>query len=167
MAVRGEGRPLHACVTVHTTYISIFTFTMFTATTSPCNYCSLQQHQYFFKPEINIFNYLVNFENSSWKYQGILFSLNSANPHIYVSPLSYRNALHICFRCRAEGRLSDMVSQVTLMQNSFQCLIVGSAVDWAVDDRLCELMVSLGKPLNMQLDDLHDSDVRSDVDTSH
>ena len=60
-----------------------------------------------------------------------------------------------------------MVSQVTLMQNSFQCLIVGSAVDWAVDDRLCELMVSLWKPLNMQLDDLHDSDVRSDVDTSH
>ena len=60
-----------------------------------------------------------------------------------------------------------MVAQVTLMQNSFQCLIVGSAVDWATDDRLYELMVSLGKPLNMQLDDLPDTDTRSDVDTSH
>ena len=78
--------------------ISIFTFTMFTATTSPCNYCSLQQHQYFFKPEINIlFNYIVNFENSSWKYQGILFSLNSANRHIYVPSLSYHNTLQYLF----------------------------------------------------------------------
>lgn len=63
--------------------------------------------------------------------------------------------------CRTEKKLSQMVAQVTMMQHIFQCLILGSVVDWAADEHLCELMVSLGKPLDMQLS-LQDTVSRAD-----
>ncbi|KAK2160691.1 hypothetical protein NP493_1628g00015 [Ridgeia piscesae] len=77
---------------------------------------------------------------------------------------SVRQCQHSKVIQRTERKLGEMVVQVNMMQHIFQCLILGSAVDWGSDQRLCQLMISLGKPLDMQLC-LHDPATLTDVST--
>lgn len=56
------------------------------------------------------------------------------------------------FSCSVYDQLDSKLNKMTLINNVTQGLILGSGINWAQDEELCDLMIEAGQSVNV--DDL-------------
>lgn len=68
----------------------------------------------------------------------------------FVQPFeltSSNNQELVCFCDRAQTECHSLTGNIEIAQNVLQGLIFGSGLNWAEDKKLCDLVLSLGQPV--------------------